>query len=86
MAPPKRLLQSGGAMPRYFFVIDGDDVTDRDDDGTQLPHPEAARRYARRVIRELREAGGYDDPNLAMFVKDANGDILFSVPFLGSLH
>jgi hypothetical protein len=73
-------------MPRYFFVIEGDDGIDRDDDGTQLPHPEAARRYARRVIRELREAGGYDDPNLAMFVKDASGEILFSVPFLGSLH
>jgi hypothetical protein len=62
------------ARKRCIFVqYDG---IDRDDDGTQLPHPEA----------ELREAGGYDDPNLAMFVKDASGEILFSVPFLGSLH
>jgi hypothetical protein len=71
-------------MPRYFFVIEGGDFHDSDDDGTQLDHPEAARLYAKQVIRDLRDAGGYDDPSLAMFVKDGDGEVLFSVPFIGS--
>jgi hypothetical protein len=73
-------------MPRYFFVIEGDDHPDSGDDGTQLDHPEAARLHAKRIIRELRDAGGYDDPSLALFVKDTSGEVLSSVPFIGSLH
>jgi hypothetical protein len=73
-------------MPRYFFVIEGQDQYDPDDDGTQLAHPEAARLHAKRIISELRDAGGYDDPSLALFVKDTSGEILFSLPFIGSLH
>ena len=34
---------------------------------------EVARRYANCIIRELKQAGRYDDPGLAMFVKDADG-------------
>ena len=73
-------------MPRYFFVVEGLDYHDSDDDGTQLDHPEAARLHAKRIIRELRDAGGYDDPRLALSVTDTSGEVLFSFPFIGSLH
>ncbi len=36
--------------------------------------------YAERIIRELKEAGGYDDPGL-MIVKDDTGKVIHSIPF-----
>jgi hypothetical protein len=41
----------------------------------------AARRYAERVIRELKEGGAYDDPELPMVVSDGDGNEIFAVPF-----
>ena len=73
-------------MPRYFFIVEGEHHHDSDDDGTQLDHPEAARLHAKRIIRELRDGGGYDDPRLALLVKDTTGEVLFGLPFIGSLH
>jgi hypothetical protein len=37
--------------------------------------------YAQRVIRELKEAGGYDDPNLTMIVVDEVGQEIFAIRF-----
>jgi len=52
-----------------------------DPEGTALPNKEAALAYAGRIMRELKEAGGYDDPGLMMIVKDSAGETIFSVPF-----
>lgn len=40
-----------------------------------------ARNYADRVIRELKEGGGYDDPTLTMIVKNEARETVFSIPF-----
>jgi hypothetical protein len=71
-------------MPRYHFIIRWPDREHGDPAGTQLADDTAARTYALRVIRELKEGGGYDDPELAMVVTDADGRAIFSIPFGGS--
>jgi hypothetical protein len=65
----------------YFFDIrDGETHYDR---GRKLmPNDEAALAYARRIIRELRDTGGYDDPALTLIVRNATGRTLFSIPFM----
>jgi hypothetical protein len=68
-------------MPKYFFTIEWGDRAHEDESGTQFPNDEAARAYAERIIRELKAAGGYDDPDLTMVVKTADGETAFSIPF-----
>ena len=68
-------------MTRYFFVVVGLDDPHEDDIGTLLPDDGAAEAYARRIIRELKEAGGYDDPRLAMIVLSELQQALFTIPF-----
>jgi hypothetical protein len=46
-----------------------------------LPNDAAARDYAHRMIRELKEGGGYDEPRLAMVVTNESGRQLFVIPF-----
>jgi len=53
----------------YFFVIQWPDREHDDPDGTLFPSDRAARKYADRIIRELKSAEGYDDPGLTMIVK-----------------
>ncbi len=66
----------------YYFDVRG--YGDKHDDrgGTLMPNDEAAFAYARRIIRELREAGGYDDPALTIIVRNAAGKTIYSIPFL----
>jgi hypothetical protein len=71
-------------MPRYYFVIQFGDRTHDDPSGTSLRDHAAARSYALRVIRELKEGGGYDEPDVTMIVKDASGQEIFSIPFAWS--
>jgi hypothetical protein len=66
---------------RYFFVIRSDHAEDDDSEGTAFPSPIAAVSYAHRVIRELKERGGYDDPSFVMIVKDHKGKIVATIPF-----
>jgi len=47
----------------------------------QLPSDQDARAHAKRVIRELKEAGGFDDPALKMSVKDEMGNTVCLCPF-----
>ncbi len=68
-------------MTRYFFVLEGLGDTHDDRVGTLLPDDGAAEAYARRIIRELKEAGGYDDPRLAMIVLSELRQALFTIPF-----
>jgi len=67
-------------FPYYFHVRGyGDSHDDRGD--TLMPNDEAALAYARRLIDELREAGGYDDPALTLIVRNCAGRTVYSIPF-----
>jgi hypothetical protein len=46
-----------------------------------LPDDASARTYAEHVIRELKEDGGYDDPELCMIVRNEAGTQIFVIPF-----
>jgi len=74
---------SGGrrTVPKYYFILQWADRRHDDPHGTLLPDDGAALGYAERIIGELQEAGGYDEPGLAMVVKTAAGRIVFSIPF-----
>ncbi len=68
-------------MARYYFILQWPDHEHKDPEGTDLPGPEAARAYARRIVRELKEGGGYDDPRLTVVVRDSNGKTICAEPF-----
>ena len=68
-------------LPRYHFVIRWPDRDRVDPQGTGFPDVASARRYAEQVVRELKEGGGYDDPELLLVVTDGDGNQIFSVPF-----
>jgi hypothetical protein len=69
-------------LPYYHFVVRWPDREHLDPRGTRFPDVAAARRYAERVIGELKEAGGdYHDPELLMVVTDGDGNEVFTIPF-----
>jgi hypothetical protein len=68
-------------MPKYMFNIRDDRRTLLRDTGIDCDDHEAARAYAKRVVRELQQ-DGYSDSRLIMTVKDAQGGLLFSMPFV----
>jgi hypothetical protein len=74
-------LERGQPLPRYFFALRWSDKVHDDTDGTVLSGADAAYAYAKRIIGELKEAGGYDDPGLTMVVMGDNGDTIHSIPF-----
>ena len=63
-------------MPRYSFHIEGPDhgggVGD-DPFGIDYPTNASAFDYAKQIIRELKNAGGYDKQGLMMVVKPESG-------------
>jgi hypothetical protein len=80
------LLQSfhtvgGLAVTRYFFVLKGPDETHDDNAGTLLADNNAAIAYAHRIIRELKEAGGYDDSGRSVIVQNHNREVIRVIPF-----
>jgi hypothetical protein len=68
-------------LRRYFFVIEWPDRKHEDLFGTLFSSDRDARDYAARVIRELKEAGEYDDPGLIMVVENAKREPIFTIPF-----
>lgn len=68
-------------MSKYHFILRRADRRHDDRHGTVLPDDRTARDYAERIVRELKEAGGYDDPNLTMVVVNVGRQIVFSIPF-----
>jgi hypothetical protein len=46
-----------------------------------MPNDEAALAYARRMMRELSQMGGYKDPDLTLIVRNSAGQTVFSIPF-----
>ncbi len=68
-------------FPYYFDVRGYGDFND-DRGGKLMPNDEAALDYAFRMIRELRQIGGYDDAGLTLIVRNAAGQTVFSIPFM----
>jgi len=68
-------------VEKYFFIVSGPDELHDDGIGTPLPNDAAARAYAERIIKELKEAGGYDDPYLTMIVKNERRQTVFTILF-----
>jgi hypothetical protein len=52
-----------------------------DPQGTVLQDVEEARRFAIRMIRELKERGGYDDSDIYMVVRDDQRKEVFTLSF-----
>ena len=70
-------------MPRYHFVVTWPDRVREhgNTEGTILQDEEEARRFAARIIRELKQAGENGDPELCVVVKDAEGREVFTLSF-----
>jgi Domain of unknown function (DUF6894) len=60
------------------------DHEDDDPSGAVLSDNSAALNYADRLIRELKEGGRYDDPNLMVIVRDEMKTVVLSIPFLAA--
>jgi hypothetical protein len=65
----------------YYFDVQGYGEQHDDRGDKLMPNDEAALAYARRIIRELTEAGGYRDPTLTMIVRNSAGKTVYSIPF-----
>jgi hypothetical protein len=65
----------------YYFDVRGYGEFNDDRGGRLMPNDEAALDYARRMIRELRQIGGYDDAGLTLIVRNSAGKTVFSIPF-----
>lgn len=66
---------------RYYFVIRWPDREDDDEDGTLFLSKSAALAYGRRIVKELKEAGGYDEAGLSLIVQDENRETIYTIPF-----
>jgi hypothetical protein len=69
---------------RYYFGLRRSGHEDHDANGTLLSDDAAALNYADRLIRQLKDAGGYSDPNLMVIVRDGMKKVVLSVPFLAA--
>ena len=67
-------------MPRYFFDTDDGDRSHRDDDGLDLPHPEAARRAALDALPDMArdKMPDGDRRTLVAAVRDERGTVVYS--------
>lgn len=77
MRTGKCRIQRPAIHGKILFVLQWADRNHDDPHGTSLPDDRAARGYAERIIRELKEAGSYDEP----VVKTAAGRIVCSMQF-----
>ena len=69
---------------RCFFSVRWPDHEDDDTNGTLLSDEAAALGYADRLVRELKEGGGYNDPELMVIVRDGTQRVVLSIPFLAA--
>jgi hypothetical protein len=67
-------------VPRYYFLVHATDHSHDDPQGTELADHHAARAYASRIVRELKE-GGYHPSGATMAVRDEAGNTLHSITF-----
>jgi hypothetical protein len=74
-------------VPRYYFVLHGPDGEVHDDDhGTELPDKTLAFAYAERIVGELKDAGGYDEPGWAMIIREGSEGEIALLPFSRTLQ
>ena len=69
---------------RYYFGLRWPGHEDDDANGMLLSDDAAALNYADRLIRQLKDAGGYSDPNLTVIVRDGMKRVVLSIPFLAA--
>lgn len=69
------------AVPWYSFVTQWPDGRLADAGTTNSPDDDAARRYARLLIHELKARAEYHDPGLRMIVRNSKGDVIQIIPF-----
>ena len=69
---------------RYYFRLRWSGHEDDDANGMLLSDDAAALDYADRLIRQLKDAGGYSDPNLMVIVRDGMKKMVLSIPFLAA--
>ena len=72
-------------MPRYYFDLCGpnNEVLDNDEHGTVLAGRSDALNYAKRIVNELKDVGGYA-PGLMVVMKDEAGQQVASLPLARS--
>jgi hypothetical protein len=70
-----------GSCRDIFFDLRFPDRTDDDEGGAVFTGDGAAVIYANRIIGELKEAGGYDEPGLLMIVRKDASQKEISIPF-----
>ena len=68
-------------MTRFFFSMNGPNQDYEDCDGIDLPDGYTALSYAKRIVCELKEAGGYGDHRLKLVVQNDRRATIFSIPF-----
>jgi hypothetical protein len=69
-------------MPPYYFILRRPEGAATDPPRwTVLPSDRSALAYAQFIIRDLKQAGGYDDPRLTLKVQNAEGKTICSIPF-----
>jgi hypothetical protein len=78
-----RWTPEGWNVPRYYFCLRWPKrrKEQRDERGIVLLDDARARKYAERVIRELKESGGFEDPGLRLIVRNEAGKKIFVLPF-----
>jgi hypothetical protein len=65
----------------YFFILQGPNRHQGDSFGSLLSSDADALSLAHRIVRELKDGGGYSDPGLKVIVKNADDDVIHIVPF-----
>ena len=75
---------ASGKVRRYYFGLRWSDHEDDDANGTLLSDEAAALNYADRLIRQLKDASGYSDPNLTVIVRDEMKQVVLWIPFLAA--
>jgi hypothetical protein len=69
-------------MPQYCFTIRSFEHQYTDERNAVLEDVAAALDYACRMVREFILKEGYNDPGLAVSVRNEMGEIILSVPLL----
>ena len=69
-------------MPRYYFTLRSFEHEHTDERNAVLEDVAAALDYACSMVRELSVKEGYNDPELAVSVRNEMREMVLSVPFL----
>jgi hypothetical protein len=68
-------------MPWYSFEAQWPDGRSSDAGASCLSDHAMARRYARLILKELKQRPDYYDPAIKMIVKAGDGDVIHTIAF-----